>query len=114
MPEVKLLKGEEGMEMLLEGLFDTCSSTLNMKLTQVTTMAAIKAGVAMDDYRDKTGLFTMHDGVTVGDGKMVFRRLMEDVLPEIVVKRVNFEAVYPFEAIKDFVQVVDKITFEFV
>ena len=114
MSEVKLLKGEEGMEMLLGGLFDACSMMLNMKLTQVTTMAAVRAGISMEDYRDKTGLFTMHDGVTVGDGNMVFRRLMEDVLPEMVAKRVNFKDVYPFEAIKDFVQVVDKITFEFV
>lgn len=114
MPEVKLMKGKEGMEMLLDGLFDACALTLNMKLTQVTTMAAIKAGISMEDYREKPVLFTMHDGVTVGDGNMVFRRLMEDVLPEIVAKCVNFKDVYPFEAIKDFVQVVDKITFEFV
>lgn len=114
MPEVKLVKGEEGMEMLLGGLFDTCTMMLNMKLTQVTTVAAIKAGISKEDYRNKPGLFTMHDGVTVGDWNMVFRRLMEDVLPEIVAKRVNFEDVYPFEAIKDFVQVLDKITFEFV
>lgn len=114
MSEVKLLKGEEGMEMLLSGLFDACAVSLNMKLTQVSTMAAIKSGVEKYDYLNKPGLFTMHDGVTVGDGKMVFRRLMEEVLPGIVAKRVNFDDVYPFEAIKDFVQVVDKITFEFV
>ena len=114
MNEVKLLKGEEGMETLLGGIFDACAMMLNMKLTQVTTVAAINAGISMEDYRDKPGLFTMHDGVTVGDGKMVFRRLMEDVLPEIVARRVNFDDVYPFEAIKEFMQLVDKITFEFV
>ena len=112
--EVKTVKGKEGYGILLEYLFESCLRVVNMKLTQVTTMVAIKAGVATEDYSDKPGLFTMHDGVSVGDGQMVVRRLMEDVLGDIMAKHITEDKVYPFEAVKEFMQLVDKITFEFV
>lgn len=112
--EVKTVKGKEGYGILLEYLFETCLRVVNMKLTQVTTMAAIKAGVATEDYSNKPGLFTMHDGVSVGDGKMVVSRLAEYDLRDIMAKHISDDKVYPFEVVKEFMQLVDKITFEFV
>lgn len=56
----------------------------------------------------------MHDGVSVGDGIMLHKRLMEDVLAEIVSRHVTAQSVRPFEAIKEFAGLVDKITFEFI
>lgn len=114
MEEVQVLKGKEGFELLLEVVFDTCARIVNLKLTQVTTMAAFKAGVAQTDYSGKPGLFTMHDGVTMGDGGMVFRRLMDDFLKDIAIKHLAEDKVYPFEVAKEFSELVDKITFEFV
>lgn len=112
--EVKVSKGKEGFDLLLDYVFETCLRLVNTKLSQVTIMAAIKAGVVKQDYSRKPGLFTMHDGVSMGDGRMVAHRLMKDELGDIVAKHISADNICPFEAVKEFIQIVDKITFEFV
>lgn len=111
---VKAIKGEEAYRLLAEKIFDLCADLLNMKLTEVATMAAFNAGLQHQDTSRKPGLFKMHDGVSVGDGVMVFKRLMEDMLAPIVNKYLNENQVYPYKAIKEFAELVDKIEYEFV
>jgi len=111
---VKAIKGEEAYRLLAEKIFDLCTDLLNMKLTEVTTKAAFNAGLHTVDCSNKPGVFTMHDGVSVGDGIMLHKRLMEGVLAEIVSRHVTAQSVRPFEAIKEFAQLVDGITFEFI
>lgn len=112
--EVKTEKGELAYEALLKMVFDTCTAMLSLKLTQVTTMAAIKAGIATQDYSTQPGLFTMPDGVVVGDASMVAQKLLGDTLADMTAKRVNGKVVEPFEVVKEFAKLVDKITFEFI
>ena len=112
--EVRAIKGEAGYELLASNIFDVCADLVNMKLTEVTTMAAFDAGLHTIDCSKKPGLFEMHDGVVVGDSKMLFTRLMEDVLTDIVSRHVTTDSVRPFEAIKEFAGLVDKIEFEFI
>lgn len=112
--EVKVLKGDKGYEVLATHIFELCAALVNMKLTEVTTMAAFNAGLHTVDCSKKPGLFKIHDGVSVGDGRMVFTRLMEDVLADIVSRHVTTDSVRPFEAIKEFAGLVDKIEFEFI
>lgn len=112
--EVRAEKGERAYEALLKMVFDTCTAVLSLKLTQATTMAAIKAGIATQNYSTKPGLFTMHDGVVVGDAAMVAQKLLGDTLAEMTAKRVNGKVVEPFEVVKEFATLVNKITFEFI
>lgn len=93
-----VLKGEEAYKRMAEIIFDACSLLVNIKLTEVVARASFKAGIQTQDNSQKPGIFTMHDGVAVGDSSMVFRRLMEGVLAEIV----TAQSVRPFEAIKEF------------
>lgn len=112
--ELKVVKREVGLKQLLESVFDTCSSVLNLKLTQLSTMAAINAGIATQSYLDKPCLFTMHDGVSFGDEILVAQKLMGDTLLEIKAKHINDKVIEPFEVVKEFAKLVDKITFEFI
>ena len=112
--EVKAEKGERAYEALLKMVFDICTAVLSLKLTQATTMAAIKAGIATQNYSTKPGLFTMHDGVVVGDACMVAHKLLGDTLAEMTAKHINGKVVEPFEEVKEFATFVDKITFEFI
>lgn len=109
-----VLKGEEAYKRMAEIIFDACSLLVNIKLSEVTTMAAFNDGLQHQDTSRKHGLFKMHDGVSVGDGVMVFKRLMEDMLAPIVNKYLNENQVYPYKAIKEFAELVDKIEYEFV
>ena len=112
--EVKALKGEEAYDRMAEIIFDTYQRLVNIKLSEVTTMAAFNAGLQHQDTSRKPGLFKMHDGVSVGDGMIVFRRLMEDELAPLVNKYVNGTQVYPYKVIKEFAELVDKIEYEFI
>lgn len=112
--EVKALKGISGYETVLETVFDTCAMMIDLKLTQLTTMAAINTGIATQDYTGKPGLFTAHDGVSFGDERMVYQKLLEDTLSDIAAKHINGKVVEPFEVVKEFAKLVDKITFEFI
>ena len=114
MESFKVLKGKQAYSLLAKTIFDACGQLVNIKLTEVTTMAAFNAGLQNQDTSRKPGLFTMHDGVSMGDGEMVFRRLMSDELAPIVSKYVSGDEVYPFKAVKEFAELVDKITYEFV
>lgn len=114
MSDVKVLKGEKSYDVMAEIIFDTCQRLVNIKLSEVTTMAAFNAGLQHQDTSRKPGLFKMHDGVSVGDGVMVFRRLMEDALAPIVSKYINENQVYPYKAVKEFAELVDKIEYEFI
>lgn len=114
MSDVKVLKGENAYDVMEEVIFDTCQRLVNIKLSEVTTMAAFNAGLQHQDTSRKPGLFKMHDGVSVGDGVMVSKRLMEDMLALIVNKYLNENQVYPYKAIKEFAELVDKIEYEFV
>ena len=114
MEEVKVLKGEKAYDVMEELIFDTCQRLVNIKLSEVTTMASFNAGLQHQDTSRKPGLFKMYDGVSVGDGVMVFRRLMGDELAPIVNKYLTENQVYPYKAIKEFAELVDKIEYEFV
>lgn len=112
--EVRAEKGERAYEALLKMVFDTCTAVLSLKLTQATTMAAINAGIATQSCLDKPCLFTMHDGVSYGDAILVAQKLMGDTLLEIKAKHINDKVIEPFEVVKEFAKLVDKITFEFI
>lgn len=114
MSDVKVLKGENAYDVMAEVIFDTCQRLVNIKLTEVVAMASFKAGIQTQDNSQKPGIFTMHDGVGVGDSRMVFRRLMVKELGPIVKKYVSVEKMCPFQVIKEFAQLVDGITFEFI
>lgn len=109
-----VLKGEEAYKRMAEIIFDACSLLVNIKLTKVVAMASFKAGIQTQDNSQKPGVFTMHDGVAVGDSRMVFRRLMGEELGPIVKKYVSVEKMCPFQVIKEFAQLVDGITFKFI
>lgn len=114
MSDVNVLKGENAYNVMAEIIFDTCQRLVNIKLSEVMTMAAFNAGLQHQDTSRKPGLFKMHDGVSVGDGGKVFKRLMGDVLAPIVNKYLNENQVYPYKAIKEFAELVDKIEYEFI
>lgn len=114
MSDVKVLKGENAYDVMAAVIFDTCQRLVNIKLTEVVAMASFKAGIQTQDNSQKPGIFTTHDGVGVGDSRMVFRRLMVEELGPIVKKYVSVEKMCPFQVIKEFAQLVDGITFEFI
>lgn len=109
-----VLKGEEAYKRMAKIIFDACSLLVNIKLTEVVAMASFKAGIQTQDNSQKPGIFTMHDGVSLGDSSMVFRRLMGDELGPIVKKYVSVDKMCPYQVIKEFAQLVDGITFEFI
>ena len=110
--EFKTEKGKRVYEMLLSLVFDTCAVVLDMKLAQATIMTAIDSGIVAENYAMKPGLFTMHDGVEIGDSGILAKKLLINVLPEITARHINDKVVEPFEAVKEFAKIVDKITYD--